>query len=466
MAYLHSGRAETVGVSRGMGYALGLGSTLREQAEAATVDRLKLQRMLTAGHRDHSTMMTEWLQLAQPIRASFGWRLQGIQRQPVPIIVAIWFGCQLLPQHRSEHWAPAMFALWVAVRRDGPFHWPRRAADFKPAFSFAGPATLDRLHRLTRGLGATSCDAVDPFEVELRNVQDDLRVALGKELHKILIAAAIRQQRSHHKQDATPQQHRLATALTPRTNVIAPAQLQRQAKMPEPAVRDALRAAGVSVERTADKQSRELAIRVATAKESLTAGWNTAVMAMEADNKQPSGRNLQTVYGSGVPRKKTIQNARYAATLSKQEMGGAVSKKHTERLKTTTPCVVSALQHIGREELLRSAETLLADRWNGVKLADMATQLVTGFWTALARLHRSAFLPQDPSKHGEAHWLPTGGRILKVLLTDITGVAFAGRNRDGRTPRSLQTTVKLPDGSDFDVSGQLPDLSVCSELRG
>ena len=56
---------------KSLGYAGNLGGP-----ERATVDRLKLQQMMTAHYRDHSTVMAEWKQLAKPIRDNFGWKVQ------------------------------------------------------------------------------------------------------------------------------------------------------------------------------------------------------------------------------------------------------------------------------------------------------------------------------------------------------------------------------------------------------
>ena len=126
---------------KSLGYAGNLGGP-----ERATVDRLKLQQMMTAHYRDHSTVMAEWKQLAKPIRDNFGWKVQTARhRQSVPIIVAIWFGGQLKDKDRGDQWAEVMFALWVAVRRDGPADWPRRPVGFRPVFSFAGDETASSL---------------------------------------------------------------------------------------------------------------------------------------------------------------------------------------------------------------------------------------------------------------------------------------------------------------------------------
>ena len=120
-------------------YAYGIGATLRQKTESATVDRLKLQRMMTAHGREHSTLMQEWQNLSKPIRDSFGWQgdVQNHHRQSVPIIVALWFGARLKEQHRGDQWAEAMYALWVCVRADGPSVWSKKELNYRPVFSFA-----------------------------------------------------------------------------------------------------------------------------------------------------------------------------------------------------------------------------------------------------------------------------------------------------------------------------------------
>ena len=126
---------------KSLGYAGNLGGP-----ERATVDRLKLQQMMTAHYRDHSTVMAEWKQLAKPIRDNFGWKVQTARhRQSVPIIAAIWFGGQLKDNDRSDRWAEVMFALWVAVRRNGPADLSRRPVGFRPVFSFAGDDCVNSL---------------------------------------------------------------------------------------------------------------------------------------------------------------------------------------------------------------------------------------------------------------------------------------------------------------------------------
>ena len=326
---------------------------------------------------------------------------------------------------------------------------------------------------MTRGLADHGGDR-EAFQEELDETRGILRDQLVAEFKRVVnskkrkkpaVPAVAAEPAPTPAQPARPAR----PPAVPPTIATAPALLQ-QVMFPKPDVRKALEAAGVSMEKLKDRDAREMEMKMDVAKEYLAAGWEAGRVAQEEDNQKPTGRGVQSVYGTSVPRNEAVRNAKYAANASWQEGGGRAKHTKTEKMKTTTPKVKAALEKIGTtKDLIKSAEAVLKARWPAAELKDLSTKcsehrLYTGFWSGLARANRVSFTDCESTDAGdECKWVPVAGRILKVLLEDATGLTFLTRDRGSWNARVLQSgPVTMPDGSEYIMSGKLANLSVRS----
>ena len=461
----------------GLRYAPGPGKTAKEMASRASVDRLPLQRMLLSGRRNNAAMCSEWNGLSKTVRTALKQNWPDGGRQPVTVIVALWFGMQIKKDDHSEEWPEVMMALWLATRTAGPFKWQRRSADFmeNPTFSFRADCLA------CIGLMTSNLDEVEMPEwgSACFQARKALTTLVNSELHKEASAINDRKKRCvswRAGKGAAPPVH--SPIEMPRVSSGEEEQLQLQQsvaaarrasvvdKRYKPPRLDAVSA--VAAVRKPDRANRELmvtmgleihraghtAAAVAAAIQETAIEYTKKVTAankrsLEKDAKETSVRNLLGLYGFKASRTEDQARHRfdaYAAPVEKayEPKGGKRGASGSLSMETEVVKKVAGL--ISGAELEKSATEVLrklsAPRAATIKLQDFEDHgAPAGMWSILARKNEKIFDGIESYQRDEAR-----GAVLRVILEEHLGFKAKTQPRAKLARRTVNGEIELPDG--------------------